>query len=115
MHKSYWYAKTDDFPKGDKRFTRDEYQGSGFALVCYSGDSSIGQAIPHGHCKEKNRRPHIRNAPLVKPKVIAKAATGSAPKVVHDELTSKYLYYYSGISPKFTSHPVVHEIIVNFT
>lgn len=90
--KNYFKAKTAEYPKGDDRFVKTEYslteEGAGFVFVSYMGDSRFGEAKSHGNSR-RNARPHIRNAPLVKPKVVNQATLSIAPKTLYSELTGK--------------------------
>lgn len=93
--KTYFKAKTTAYPQGDERFMRIEYSltedDAIFVFVSYVGDSNIGESNPHGNSRHI-QRPHIRNAPMVKPKILTDAGVLSAPKVLYNELTGKDIF-----------------------
>ena len=93
MRKTYFKAKTTEFPASDERFMKTEYvlneNNPSFVLVCYTGDCTIGESVRHGN-SIRNKRPLIRNAPIVKPKITSEMVSSAPPKAVYDKLTSTY-------------------------
>jgi hypothetical protein len=65
-----------------------EYKDAAFVFVYYKGNSRLGESRTHGNSKH-NVKPFLRNAPIVKPKVVDDSNAKLAPKSIYDEITRK--------------------------
>lgn len=104
LWKTYFCIKTVECPvKGDKRFSKTEFEfvseleDTAYVLVYYSGDSSIALSAPHGNSRT-SKQPFIRNAPIVKPKVVNEAKSARKAHLVHAELTRMLFLSYSFVN-----------------
>jgi len=90
--KSYWHSNTEEYPDGDSRFVRYEFElidsdfSKDYVLCCYYGDATVWKPRPHGN-SVKRSVPFYRNAPIVKSRILAAhSASGAKPKKLYDKL-----------------------------